>query len=164
MEGGTTFYFVTNGIEAGSLAVVQSLGSISAEGENRVDLGHLYVELNRPRDALAMLASAIRQYIRAGAWAKAWDMTMATFPALVALGESQMACLIVGRMRDADALGAVWTEYLFPARLVAQLEHEMGAIEMSRAVDQGARVHGRAITQKVLETFERLDGDPASEG
>lgn len=131
------------------------MGNKQVEAENLFDLALVYAEAGRPHDVIAMQRQAIRVFTRAGAWSVARAMANGTFRTLIALGEHRVACLLMAHVR-ASSLPHAQDQNVIPARLEAQLEAEVGAIEMARLIEHGQQLTVSALVAEVLQALDDL--------
>ena len=137
-----------------ALDLCAPLGVEETSSTARCELASHYTQLERPRDALALIRTTIPAYVRVGAWHDVYAALADTAQAFVDVGRPRVAATILGR------LGTGTSEfnqnyYEFPA-LHDQLVAALGAPVVATLVDESQSQTLADVAQLVVNTIDEL--------
>lgn len=123
----------------------------------RCALAAAYTTLDRPYDALALLAPALHHHIRQGSFVWAWEVLMASLRPLMAVGATELAARVAGALET-----VAWYQDPDVAAVSADLTAVVGPSNFERWSDEGAALPTASIALETAAMMESLSGDPHS--
>jgi hypothetical protein len=140
-----------------SLAIAGPLGLELLAGQARTSLAQLYSGLGRPRDALDVLAVALRAHLRAGALSDLAYALALMLPDVARVGQPLLAASPIGALHDLDE--GLCTLVGLDV-LEAQLRSELTNPSFEEIVDRGRRLGLTECARELARAVQEMPREP----